>query len=609
MNNDLKLIKDKYGEAMMHLCRKLFPTILEQDGLLFELLKNSFDYSKNLCEDLLNNNLIMQFKDYIFSLMETNVSRDKTNTDKSVREILREKGYTLYECKTNEELQSFKKYYISGETLCSFKDPNRLEDNYVFFIVKDNAEELNRNDFTIPKREDEYSTSVLSVQFTKGDTNTLSIVSRYNHRILNPDATYSNNLEKIANGLTVSFEKEYNLNIESHKGDFTIPNYIRANDGKFYRYYFTAGNIYFCPNNMTIKNGVVTKYDKEKYILFDYFLLDLQNNIITSCIPCFNDSFVDTLNINKVEVYNNKKEKIKTIIINKSIIIKIDKDNRMVYYNNPTLTNISESFLYNSGFLIIKELHLPNVVEIDNNFLEYNKTLESLFLDSTKKIGDNFLCHNKRLFDLFLPSVEVIGNDFLSYNKDLKKVDLPYAKQIGNRFLYSNRVIDRLNLPSVIRIGNNFLDVNEELKEIELPNVEEIRNNFISYNNCIEKIIAPKLRIVGKSFLFDNRCVETIDFPLLERVGMAFLANNGKIYSVNLPNLTYSDEDFLRNNKGLSSIDLPKLIELFDGFLNDNILIDMNVPSLSEDSRKILDKKIEERNKILDFKMKVKRFK
>ena len=40
MNYDLKQIKDKYGEKMMHLCRELFPTLLETEGLLFKLLSN-----------------------------------------------------------------------------------------------------------------------------------------------------------------------------------------------------------------------------------------------------------------------------------------------------------------------------------------------------------------------------------------------------------------------------------------------------------------------------------------------------------------------------------------------------------------------------------------
>ena len=43
MNPDLKLIKKKYGEEMSHLCRELYPIILEQEGLLSKLLLNHFE--------------------------------------------------------------------------------------------------------------------------------------------------------------------------------------------------------------------------------------------------------------------------------------------------------------------------------------------------------------------------------------------------------------------------------------------------------------------------------------------------------------------------------------------------------------------------------------
>ena len=38
MIEDLKVIKKKYGEEMMHLCRKFFPTILENKGELLNIL-------------------------------------------------------------------------------------------------------------------------------------------------------------------------------------------------------------------------------------------------------------------------------------------------------------------------------------------------------------------------------------------------------------------------------------------------------------------------------------------------------------------------------------------------------------------------------------------
>ena len=62
MNSDLKLIKKKYGEEMSHLCRELYPIILEQEGLLSKLLLNHFEPNHFLYEDIVKNDLVNSFK-------------------------------------------------------------------------------------------------------------------------------------------------------------------------------------------------------------------------------------------------------------------------------------------------------------------------------------------------------------------------------------------------------------------------------------------------------------------------------------------------------------------------------------------------------------------
>lgn len=42
MNYDLKKIKKYYGEQMMHLCRELFPTILDEEGTLSRIMLDHF---------------------------------------------------------------------------------------------------------------------------------------------------------------------------------------------------------------------------------------------------------------------------------------------------------------------------------------------------------------------------------------------------------------------------------------------------------------------------------------------------------------------------------------------------------------------------------------
>jgi len=265
--------------------------------------------------------------------------------------LLDDAGYILYECKTESDIQKFKKYYHKDEELCTFRD-NRLETNYVFFAVKKNVDEIKREDFFTPKREDEYGTSVISIQFSKNSHNTVSIKNRYNHTVSNPDATFSNNLDNIIPGLTNSFKKYYNLNIsENYEEYFELENYVKANDGKFYKYNYEINNVYYCPDNIIINDfEVMPEYkNKEKYIIFDYFILDLENKIINLAGAATRDSFYkDFCFIKKIEILNNKETKGKTINIlfdeNKKAIIELDKENRMINYYNDKVMIIDNNY-------------------------------------------------------------------------------------------------------------------------------------------------------------------------------------------------------------------------------------------------------------------------
>ena len=174
MKSEFDRIKKLFGEDMAKLCRTLFSDLLEKEGLLLGILFEHFDVSRDLYKDITSSGKIVAFRYYIKGL--TNAASVKLiDVKKSVKELFEEKGYDLYECKTDEELNSFKRYYYEGEKLCSF-DSDRLSKAHVFFAVKRNANELKREDFKSPEKEDEYGTSVLCIQFRKGDINNISII-------------------------------------------------------------------------------------------------------------------------------------------------------------------------------------------------------------------------------------------------------------------------------------------------------------------------------------------------------------------------------------------------------------------------------------------------
>lgn len=205
VEKELKKIKKVYGEDFMHLCRTLFPTLLEQEGLLYQILSQNFSSnSKTLYKDIMNNNLEEEFKGYIYSKIDVEKEEKQIIQRKTPYELLDEAGYNLYECHSEAEIQQFKKYYATGEELCTFQG-GRLDRCVVFFAVKKNADDIKRKNFKSPSREDEYGTSVMSIQFSKAGRCTVSIKNRYNHAVNNPDATYGNDLDRIIPGLKKSF--------------------------------------------------------------------------------------------------------------------------------------------------------------------------------------------------------------------------------------------------------------------------------------------------------------------------------------------------------------------------------------------------------------------
>ena len=514
MNDELKQIKKKYGERMMHLCRELFPTILEKEGRLLEILDANFGLPKYLYDDIMEKNAVSSFKNFIYFQYDNNYEFKVSS--KSPFELMDEAGYTLYECKTNDEIMKFKKYYAEGEKLCTFKQ-NRLDYCHVFFAVKKNIDEIKRKDFKTPEREDEYGTSVISIQFSKGDVNTLSIKNRYNHTVHNPDATFHNNLENIIFGLTGSFERFYHLNI-NQEGQVNLGlDYVKANDGKLYKYNLEINDIYYCPDNIIIDHRKVIKdyIDKEKYILMDYFILNLQNDdstkgLISKSMNSYTiaDSFIGgLLFLNKINVIKNK-DHTKTIELirddREPVYIKIDKYNNIVGYVNNNLKKIDSDFMYYNETL--STIRIDNVLEIDDDFLRNNNRLKSICIPNVKRIGDDFLRTNHFIKSVKLDSVEKIKNRFISSGNCLEYVYMPKLEEVGLSFLGDARKIKRISLPSLKKTGTSFMEYATKLSYLYAPNLRSAEDCFLSQNICLKKIDLPKVERTGHRVLKNNKC-------------------------------------------------------------------------------------------------------
>lgn len=454
-SKELNQIKKLYGEDFAHFCRSNFSTILEEEGLLLELITQKIAPTHMIYKDLESQQSLNDFKFYINNAYYLLKGFPVAKSEDSPEKLLEKAGYVLYpECTTEEEIRAFKKYYTKEEELCTFWG-NRLKICRVWFAVKKNVDEIKRENFTNPTRQDDYGTSVISIQFDRGSLNYLSIKNRYNHIVPNPDATFGNNLDNIIPGLTNAFEKTYNLKVGREKNiTFSLKNYCKDNSGRYHKLTAIANWTYYCENNIVIRDGIPNYYNKDQYLLMDNYLVDFKNKIITNLNGQSPDAFLESIgHIESIQVKNNNG--VKTLVINSKpqnsasdepIEITVDH-NQIVGYYNSKVTKIDDYFLENNAH--VKSIDLPNVKQIGAYFLVCARNLTALNLPKVEYIQCLFLASNTALKSVSLPELKKIGSDFLHDNTDLTKAYLPKVETIGERFLYKNIKLKVLDLPKV----------------------------------------------------------------------------------------------------------------------------------------------------------------
>ena len=609
---ELKRIKKIYGERFKNLCRDMFPDILEKEGTLLPILEKFFSHNCNsLYQSITENSLTTNFRDLIYSRLEEKAEQKEQTVEvtKTPYEILDEAGYNLYECKTEKDIQSFRKYYDPSEVLCTIYNGGRLATRDCFFAVRKDVDEIRRENFTNPEKQDAYSTSVLGIQFIRDKSTRVQIISRYNHAVANPNCTLDNDLDKLAFGLKQSFGnllRERGMELDQSQSDgnfFGIPGYALANDGKYYKYNMEVNGVYYCPNNIIIAEaGPKTAIAPEKGIIIDNFCLDLENKKIERIDTRVPDSFVDDLkDIERIEV-EKAEEKGRTIKIylkekEMPVIIGINEDNQIVKYENQYVRYVKDKFLRHNTALT--ELNLPQLQKAGKGFLSSNISLTELNLPQLRKVGNGFLAANVSLKELNLPQLQEVGNDFLYYNTALTKLNLPQLQYVDNCFLYKNNAMTELDLPQLQQVKDCFLTCNTTLMELRLPQLRKTNSNFLGDNTALTKLDLPRLQQAGDNFLRNNTALMKLNLPQLHQAGYEFLHENISLTELSLPQLRQAKSGFLAENQTLTRLDLPLLHKAKGRFLTSNTSItELNLPQMPDLKREILGKNKDMKNTI-----------
>lgn len=130
--------------------------------------------------------------------------------------LLKQAGYDAFYADTEELKNSIKHLYYDGEAICTFNDDSRHKNYHIVHCVHERAAKLNRNDYKTPRREDDYGTSVISIQMAKKG-GFISIKNRYNHKVNNCDNTFSSNPDNIIDGLAAALKAHFKVDFSSQK--------------------------------------------------------------------------------------------------------------------------------------------------------------------------------------------------------------------------------------------------------------------------------------------------------------------------------------------------------------------------------------------------------
>ncbi len=467
MKDDFKRIKKLYGEKFAQMCRSKFGYVMEREDVsLADFLSQRFAPNKDFYNDLDTLSELGNFIDFVNGFFTER--KEHVEIKETPQELMKKAGYTLIECKNPGHVKKFEKYYEEDELLCTFNEiEERLDEYYVFWAVKDNVRKIKRKDFPNPEREDEYGTSVISIQFHKGKYNSISIKNRYNHSVKYCDHTFSNDLDNIYPGLTASFMQHYGFNPYGSDEEFELNGHTRDNKGVMHKYNRFINNMYYCDNNVIItRRGDAIQLDKAQYVLADYFVFDMKNKTVKLFDPNLQDSFVrQFLNIEKINVgFNDNGEKVISVHQeNKEVVeIVLDNNNRIVKLRNANITRIGDKFMHRCGSL--QEIDLPNVEKAGNNCLSYTS-----------------------LSVIKMPKLVVAGSCFMSSLHGVKEIDLSSLEELGDYCFVSVEGIEKLSFKNLKSVGDNFCE-NSDVVEIDFPNLEHIGTDCFDSCDCLQRV-------------------------------------------------------------------------------------------------------------------------
>ncbi len=373
-----KQLKKQNGEAAARIIR---------DAVLLDVpnIVHILEFAGN------NPDEIQQLVPIIREIYKTQ-KQSEFQTDKGPLELLSDAGYDAFVVKTEEQKNSIKKYFRKNEELCTFRDPTRLGKYYMIHAIKRGVEKIKHA--KNPERDDEYGTSVISIQIAKSG-GFISIKNRYNHTVKDPDNTFDSNPDKIIPGLANSLKKYFN--VEFNVFNAPIPRHFRMVNDQLVRFDREIENIYLS-SDYYFSGSTITKINPDNQVLFDCgFLLTISrgNNsvVYVGNYKNFKENvkyFDEFLRDKKIKI-TVAPDKTKQIYANDEHFMDVNKDGIITFLHAPNFERLNLRYAQLAGdldFSGVRTLDLEHADLTNVHDIKFNPNADYINLRDTKLHGD-----------------------------------------------------------------------------------------------------------------------------------------------------------------------------------------------------------------------------
>lgn len=447
------IIKNKHGEAFAKELRDFDNGIFEIPDLVQMLKYAGYEAAP--------------IKEYLSAYKWQHFSKKGKNKPQNPFDLLKKVGYRAFYVDSLQKQMSIQKYFTKETALCTFNDEERFQKYHIIYCIKEGAEKLKpaKN----PMREDEFATSVISIQILK-EGGFLKITNRYNHMVENPDNTFNSNPDRIVPGLIDALEG-YFKNITIVR-DSTLPNGYVFYKNKLIQVNEEIANTFISENCYLNEKGEFITIDTDKEMIIDNFVFNLKNRGFTKIINRIPFGQLDELLTKEFK--------------GKALQLKSDKRGQKTLFADGI--KILET---NEGKLTF--LNLPNAIEFKENFITFDRFLKYLFAPKVRKIGRGCLVYNRKMKHLHLPQVQEIASRFLMTNSVLETFSAPLLKVMDND-CFSNAVLKSVILPSLEYMGEYCFSGALNVERFIAPNLCGAKAGFLWRNRVLKDFYAPKFK-------------------------------------------------------------------------------------------------------------------